>query len=86
MPRGTGVSRFRLGWSAQRYQGRRLRWDGVEISLRVDFEFFGAAGAAKVIILPRVLVRVLGRGGVHVHPADGIAFEDGRGIGGGHAI
>jgi hypothetical protein len=55
-----------------------------QVSLRIRFEFFDTTGAAKIVFLSRMLVDVLRRRGVHVHPADWIAVEDGgdvRGLG-----
>jgi len=44
---------------------------------RVCFEFLHAGGAAEVVGFPAVLVSVFGRRGIHIHPADWVAFEGG---------
>ena len=66
-------SRFRRGQHAEHYQAGSLRRGLVEISLRIILEFFDAAGATKVELLPCVLVNMLSGRGIDVHPADGIA-------------
>jgi len=52
--------------------------------LWIGLEFFGAAGAAEVILFASVLVGVFRGGGIDVHPANGVAFEGGSGGIGSH--
>lgn len=53
-----------------------------EIFRGIGFEFIHATGAAKVVVLPAVLVEVFGGRGIYFHSANGVAFEGGRRVGG----
>src|ERR1700720_4028862 len=46
----------------------------------MGFELFRAKSAAEVIPFPRMLVDMLGGGGVHTHPANGVVLEGGSRI------
>lgn len=46
----------------------------VQIFLRIGFEFFRAGSTTKVVLLSGMLVEMLGLGGIHTHPANGVTL------------
>ena len=73
--RGRGFGR---GRDAERHQsGLGHRYGGVQIFGRVGFELLQAGRAAKVVIFSAMGVDMFGDRRIHIHSADGIAFERG---------